>query len=155
MKLNNVPCSFRNTAVAFTLVEVLIAMCVMGMAAVAFYAGVSWGFGVVQVARENLRATQVLAEKMDTFRLYTFEQVTSNSFIPTTFISSYYGATNAGGLLYTGAVSITSFNLANPPAYSNDLRIINVDLRWTSGGVPRTRSMSTFVARNGLQTYIY
>ena len=109
MKPNHVAGSSRNTAVAFTLVEVLIAMCVMGMAAVAFYAGVSWGFGVVQVARENLRATQVLAEKMDTFRLYTFEQVTSNSFIPTTFISSYYGATNAGaGPAFNKACSLAS-----------------------------------------------
>lgn len=140
---------------AFTLVEVLIAMCIMGTSIVAFYAGVSWGFGVVQVARENLRATQILAEKMDTVRLYTFEQVTSNSFIPTTFIASYYGATNNGGLLYTGTVTIANFNLPNPPVYSNDLRIISVDLTWTSGRVPRTRSMSTIVARNGLQTYIY
>lgn len=140
---------------AFTLVEVLIAMCIMAVSIVAFYAGVSWGFGVVQVARENLRATQILAEKMDTVRLYTFEQVTSNSFIPTTFIASYYGTTNSGGLLYTGTVTIAQFNLPSPPAYSNDLRVISVDLTWTSGRVPRTRSMSTIVARNGLQTYIY
>ncbi len=155
MKLNNVAGSYRNTAAAFTLVEVLVAMAIFGMSAVSFYAGISWGFAVVQVARENLRSTQILAEKMDTLRLYTFEQVTSNNFVPPSFIVSYFGPTNGGGLLYTGAVTITAFNLPNPPAYSNDLRVVSVALSWTSGGVPRARSMSTLVARNGLQTYIY
>jgi prepilin-type N-terminal cleavage/methylation domain-containing protein len=140
---------------AFTLVEVLVAMGIFGMSAVAFYAGISWGFGVIQVARENLRSTQILAEKMDTIRLYTFEQISSNNFVPPTFVSAYFGPTNGGGLLYTGAVTIAAFNLPNPPTYSNDLRVVTVDLSWISGGVPRSRSMSTLVARNGLQTYIY
>jgi type II secretory pathway pseudopilin PulG len=145
----------RSGAAAFTVVEVIIAMAIFGMSAVAFFAGISWGFSVVKVARENLRSTQIMAEKMDTIRLYTFDQITSNNFVPPTFIASYYGPTNGGGLLYTGAVTIAAFNLQNPPSYSNDLRIVSVDLSWTSGGVPRTRSMSTLVSRNGLQSYIY
>ena len=145
----------RFAAAAFTLVEVIIAMAVIGVSAVAFFAGISWGFSVVKVARENLRSTQILAEKMDTIRLYTFEQITSNNFVPPTFIESYYGPTNSGGLLYSGAVSIARFNLPNPPPYSNDLRVVSVDISWISGGVPRTRSMSTLVSRNGLQSYIY
>ena len=41
-----------------TLVEVMVAMAVLGFMMVALYAGFSSGFAVVRVSRENLRATQ-------------------------------------------------------------------------------------------------
>lgn len=141
---------------AFSLVEVLVSMAVVGGTVVAFYAGVSAGFSVVQVFRENLRATQILAEKMETIRLYTYEQVSSNGFIPASFTAPMVaGSTNASIITFTGAVSVARFNLPSMPSYSNDLKVVKVDVNWVSGGVSRSRSMQTLVAKNGLQTYIY
>lgn len=143
-------------SLAFSLVEVLVSMAVVGTTVVTFYAGVSSGFRVVQLFRENLRATQVLAEKMETIRLYTYDQISSNGFIPNSFVAPMTaGSTNATSVTFTGAVQILAFNLPNMPTYSNDLVVLKVDVNWVSGGIYRTRSMQTLVAKNGLQTYIY
>src|SRR5438309_2049072 len=58
-----------------TLVEVMVAMAVLGFMMVALYAGFSSGFAVVRVSRENLRATQIMAEGMEVARLYNWDQV--------------------------------------------------------------------------------
>ena len=86
--------NFSRTAargtVAFSLIEVMIAMLVTIVMFVSLYLGFAQGFGVIQLARENLRSTQVMEEKTETIRLYTWEQINSNSFIPTTFIAPFY-----------------------------------------------------------------
>ena len=139
---------------AFTLLEVLIAMFVVGTVLVSLYAGMSGGFAVTQVSRENLRATQVMVEKLETIRLYTFEQIAVSNFIPSTFTAPYYSyGTNQSSLVYTGRVTISAapFNAS----YSGDLKQVDIQIQWISGGVQRTRQMNTLVARNGLQAYIY
>jgi type II secretory pathway pseudopilin PulG len=145
-----------NRSLAFSLVEVLVSVAVLGTTVVTFYVGISSGFSVVQLFRENLRATQVLAEKMETIRLYTYDQISSNGFIPSSFVAPMIvGSTNATSITFTGAVQVLAFNLPNMPSYSNDLVVLKVDVNWVSGGIYRTRSMQTLVAKNGLQTYIY
>lgn len=139
---------------AFSLVEVLVAMAIVGITFVSLYTGISSGFGVLSVARENLRATQVLLEKMETLRLYNWSQINSNGFIPPTFTAPYYprGNTNSG-LVYQGTMTIT--NAPATETYSNDLRVVILKVSWTSGRVVRQREMQTLVSRYGLQNYIY
>lgn len=149
----------RWTAAAFSLIEQLVGVSVVGVAVTSLYAAFSQGFAIIQVARENLRATQVLCEKVETIRLYTLDQITNanfngGNFLPRTFTALFYpvGQTNIG-VTYQGSVTIT-----NPPIaanYSNDLYFITFEVRWNSDDVQRRRSMSTFVARDGLQNYIY
>jgi hypothetical protein len=44
----------------------------------------------------------------------------------------------------------------NPYAtYSTNLKKITVTLQWTTGSVPRTRMMSTYVGKHGAQNYVY
>ena len=59
----------------FTLIEGIMGVGIMGVLFVSLYTGMTTGFGVVRMARENLRATQVLQEKFETIRLYTWEQI--------------------------------------------------------------------------------
>src|SRR6266550_6085100 len=91
---------------AFTLMEVLVAVAIIGIQFVALYLGMTQGFGIVQVSRENLRATQILQEKMETIRLYTWDQITNNGFIPPTFTAAFYPAgsqtNNNQGATYQG-----------------------------------------------------
>jgi type II secretory pathway pseudopilin PulG len=139
---------------AFSLIEVVVAVGLAGIMFVSLYAGISSGFAVVQLARENLRGTQILQEKMETLRLYTWEQLTTVGFIPTNFTDVFYATTqSASGLTYTGMVSIASAPVTE--AYSNDLKQITVRVTWTSANVLREREMTTFVSRYGLQNYIY
>lgn len=137
------------------MVEVLVSIAVLGIMFVSLYTGFSAGFAIIKLARENLRATQILQEKMETIRLYTWEQVNTAGFIPTNFIENYYAtATNdVSGLRYTGSVSVATAPISE--SYSNDLRQVSVRVEWTSAGVNRNREMSTWVARHGLQNYIY
>lgn len=161
MKLNH-PCpdapmpavpSRRFTA-AFSLIEVLIAMGIVGFLFLALYGAFSSGFSMIQLARENLRATQVLMEKMETIRVYNWDQVTSTNFLPPAFTNFYYpaAATNTSkGVAYVGAISLTPAPVAS--AYSNDMRQLTVQVTWTSGGQQRTRTMTTFVSKHGIQNY--
>jgi len=138
-----------------TLVEVMVALSVLGFMVVSLYAGFSSGFAVLRVARENMRATQILQERMEVLRLIRWDDVTPG-FIPTTFTAPFYATeptnTPVGSFGYTGTVIIT-----NPPAetYSDHLRMIKIDLTWTSGNVTRSREMTTYVSKYGLQQYVY
>lgn len=136
------------------MIEVLVAVAVAGIAFVSLYAGLSSGYAVMQLARENLRATQILQEKMETIRLYTWDQINAPGFIPTNFTDVYYSSTGGvAGLTYTGTVTISSAPVAE--AYSGDLKLVSLELTWVSANVPRKREMQTFVSRYGIQNYVY
>jgi Tfp pilus assembly protein PilV len=141
---------------AFTLVEVMVAVFLAGVMITSMLAGFTMSFQGVQLDRENSRAAQILVEKTELCRLYTWDQVTgkdTNSYIPTNFTVAFYPGTNNGGFLYTGAVSIAK--LSTTASYSNDLRAITVTLNWISGKAARTRSMTTWVSQYGMQNYLY
>ena len=135
---------------AFLLMETMVGMLVVGIVFVALYSGISSGFAVIQVAEENARATQILEEKLETIRLYTWAQLTTASFVPTNFTVAY--STNSS-LVYTGMLQITSAPVTE--SYSNSLRAVNVTVNWKSGQVLRTRQMSTLVSQYGIQNYVY
>jgi len=59
----------RSACSAFTLVEVMVAVWLGAIMFVGLYLGFSQGFAVIQLTRENLRATQILQEKAETIRL--------------------------------------------------------------------------------------
>jgi len=136
---------------AYTFIEIMVAGGLLGFMVFSVYTAFSYGFTTIALSQENLRADQVLVQKLETLRVHDWSQVNSG-YIPTNFTSSF--STNGGvaqGATYTGTVSITSMPLTE--SYSNTLRQVTVTLAWTSGGVPRTRSMSTLVSQHGIQTY--
>ncbi|PYM13357.1 MAG: hypothetical protein DME18_09230, partial [Verrucomicrobia bacterium] len=144
---------------AFTLMEVLVAVAIIGIEFVSLYLGMTQGFAIVQVARENLRATQILQEKMETIRLYTWDQVNAAGFIPPTFVAAFYPAgsqTNQvnQGVNYQGTVTISD---PPPPintaSYASDMKLVVVGVDWASGNVQRHREMRTLVSRYGLHNY--
>jgi hypothetical protein len=140
----------------FSVVEVMVAVLVCGLVFVSLYSGISSGFGFVQLARENLRATQIMEEKMETIRLYRWDQITQAGFIPTNFVDKFYplGATQGiGGLTYTGQLTVVDAPLTE--YYKDDLKHVTVDVSWKSGNAVRKRQMTTLVSRYGLQHYVY
>ena len=140
----------------------------------------TYGLARTAITREEMRATQVMLEKMEQLRLYTWEQVNYNYdpddpedptdpfdpddphdiadepvefLIPTTFKEPFTpGLTNAGDLQYYGTFVIT--NVPMTEVYSNSLRLITVSVTWTNGNKVKTRSMQTFFAKYGLQNNI-
>ena len=139
------------------MLEVLVSVALAGTLIVSLYAGFSGGFAVVQLARENLRGTQILQEKMETIRLYTWAQINTPGFIPETFTDFFYAtSTNleAAGMVYTGTVAIATAPFPTED-YAADLKTVTVRVNWTSGGIVRNREMTTYISRYGLQNYIY
>ena len=138
---------------AFSLVETTVSMGILGTIVVALLSGFTTGFFTMQMARENLRATQILLEKVETIRLYSWSQINTPGFIPATFTAAYDPNSTNSGLTYSGTMTITNAPITS--SYSNDMKQFTVRINWQSGSLPRTREFTTYVAHYGLQNYIY
>jgi prepilin-type N-terminal cleavage/methylation domain-containing protein len=150
-----------NQQSGFTLIESLVGKAIFGVSFVSLYAGIAMGFTIIGSARENLRATQVMVEKMETIRLYTFKPLQTPGVLPTTFSESFQsgnGGPNAteatsGGLVYHGTLRFEDG--PGDRSYQAYLKRVTINLSWNSRGREHNRSMTTYVTRHGLQNYVY
>jgi len=139
---------------AFSLVEVTVGLGIVGTCVAALFSGFTTGFFTIKMSRENLRATQILLQKAEAIRLQSWDQIISPTNIPTSFVDRYDpNAPENPGPLYTGSILITNCPISS--SYSNQMKLVTISVNWTTGSINRSRSYSTFVARNGLQNYIY
>jgi prepilin-type N-terminal cleavage/methylation domain-containing protein len=141
----------------FTLIEVMMGVGIMAIMIVAVYGGFTFAFAETRLSRENVRATQILQEKMEVVRLYNWDQLANQpGYVPTTFTENFFvnNPTNASGnFIYSGTVVVTNAPITE--TYAGDMRMVRIQVAWTSGGVPRQRQMTTFVSQYGLQKYVY
>jgi Tfp pilus assembly protein PilE len=146
---------------AYTLAEVMVTVLVVGVMLVALYVGFSNGFAVVQATREDLRATQIMSQWMETARLYNWSQINSNGYVPATFFDYFDPAspTNAAGARYTGFLRRITNSAALPAEYRSNVTELTVTIFWTNRNGNRTtvhsRQMQTYCARSGLQNYVF
>ncbi len=145
----------RSCQAAFSLAEATVGMGIVGMLVAAILSGFTSGIFTMHMARENLRATQIMLERMETIRLYSWDQVNSNGFITTNFTAKYDPDPNAAssGVIYNGFITISPVPLAS--SYSNDMKLVTVRVEWTTGAINRSREFSSYISRDGLQNYIY
>ena len=157
------PTSRGSRVGGFTMVEILVSSAILGTLFVAMYASIGSGFRMVILARENLRATQIMVEKMEEFRTYTWTDLSSGGTnIPSTFTARFF-PTNAivattenlstSGIIYTGLVSIAAADMTE--SYGTNLRVVTIELKWKSGATARSRNMQTYVSQYGMQNYLY
>ena len=147
---------------AFSIAELVVASGLTGFVAASVLAGMSSGLSALDLTRQELRATQILQERMETIRLYTWSQVLdTGNYLKPTFTELYdpLGRTNnTVGTRFQGTIS-SSIPTDLPVAYQTNMRTITVQLFWTNYNrgqpVVSTREMQTRVARNGMQNYIY
>jgi prepilin-type N-terminal cleavage/methylation domain-containing protein len=142
----------RRSHGAFTIVEVMIGVALMGILFVSLYVGLTSGFAIIQLARENLRATQILQEKTETLRILTWEQLSQ---MQTSMNEPFYSVESdlESGLTYNVQVIIPTTSPVTDASYAPDIRQVTVEATWVSGGVERRRSMTTYVSRYGLHRY--
>jgi type II secretory pathway pseudopilin PulG len=157
MKFKNVIQSTtrRLKTAAFSLVEAIVGMAILGTIMVALFSGFTTGFFTMQMARENLRATQILLEKMETIRLYSWDQINTTGFIPSSFAATYdpQATNNRHGLTYTGTMVVTNAPIGT--SYSDDMKLVKVTINWKTGNLARHREFTSYVSRYGMQDYIY
>ncbi len=143
----------------FSLAEVVIATFVLGVVILALFAAFSAGFSIVQTERENLRATQIMLQKMETVRLLTWPQGVNTTVAPTNFTEYYDPLASTKGASYAGSYSTPPASASIPADYRNALREAKVTISWTNyiGKKPivHKRQVQTFVARYGMQNYVF
>ena len=138
--------------------EVVVAVLVLAVISVAYFAGLSSCFSVVKTSREDVRATQIIMQKMEAIRLCTWSQLSNFS-----FREPYdpIGATNnAYGVYYFGTVTNTpASTIPDTASYKNNMCIVTVNVVWTNNNgaspVVHNRQMQTQFARYGLQSYVW
>lgn len=128
-------------------------LAVAGIAASSLMGSFCLGFGVIKASRENARATQVLMEKLEVFRLYSWNQVTNSGFVPSSFNAPFVLDDGNPGFYYTGHVVVSPASLGT--SYAGDMRQVTVSVDWTSGKVSRHRELTSYVSRYGIQNYVY
>lgn len=94
---------------------------------------------------------------MEVIRLIKWDDVNKPGFIPTNFVVPFYAPIGSNvapaGLMYTGWVSFPDPGMIE--TYSANIKMIQIDLKWTSGNVLHTRQMITYASKYGMQNYIY
>src|SRR5260221_4414795 len=138
-------------ASAFTLMEVVVAVLVLTTISTAFYLGLSTCFSVIKTSREDIRATQIMMQKLEAVRLCTWSELTNLSFrepYDPTGTSS-----NSAGIFFYGTVTKGAVALPSTASYSNNMCVVTVNLNWTNNAstTPHTfsRQMQTYYARYG------
>ncbi|MDD5139576.1 MAG: hypothetical protein PHY43_04850 [Verrucomicrobiales bacterium] len=151
---------------AFSLVELMIAACIMAIVFASLFAGISTTFSLMDVTRENLRGTQIMVSRLEGLRLCAWSngQLFNTNVVPPNYTESFYplglnSSTNVG-TIYTGTLIVTTNFALNPPAtYSNKLAKVTIAIAWVSSHGSATnvhqRSMITYVAQYGMQNYTY
>jgi type II secretory pathway pseudopilin PulG len=148
----------RKSQQAGTLIEVVLATVILSILGAGIMGSVNYGLFSMRCTRENQRATQVMLEKTEALRLYDWDQVTSNGFIPTNFLA-YYDPQNPNtpGVVYNGTLAVLPAQFGGyTPSYSTNMRQVVVTVTWvTMGTINHTRSLTTYVAKDGIQNYVY
>lgn len=150
----------HRSELAFTMIELLVSVTIVLIIFVTIFGCMTMGFTVTQLSRENLRATQIMLDKMEGVRLYKWDDLTNASFLRSGFSNWFFETNNIGfanatgnGVQYTGQVLVTATPLTT--TYSNSIRQVVVTVNWTSLNTPHQRSMMTYVSQMGAQNYIY
>src|SRR4051812_6916086 len=73
---------------AFTLVEVLVGAGILGFTVVTLYGAFSFGFTTIKLSQEEVRADQILVQKLETLRVYDWSRIT-NHYLPTHFTAPF------------------------------------------------------------------
>jgi prepilin-type N-terminal cleavage/methylation domain-containing protein len=144
----------KHQAGGFSLLEVMFAMAIVGVLFISLYAAIANSISWIKICQENGRVTQILSDKLDTIRLYNWTQINSNGFVPTSFVVGIDPFNTNSTPYYTGTISIAQAPNPLNAYYKSNIVQVTVTVDWVSGSRPQNRSMDTYVAKYGLQSYI-
>src|SRR5262252_7399535 len=148
----------RNGSIAaFTLIEAMVSVLVGAVMLTALYSSVIFAFGAVKLDREDLRATQILLQRMETLRLTSFAAIQNGS------LTEYYDPNGQSNSCYGAAYTVTITTNAptssdmpvQPVYYMNKMRKVTATATWTNASQLRTRSLQTYASQAGIQSYVY
>jgi prepilin-type N-terminal cleavage/methylation domain-containing protein len=147
----------RASASGFTLTETLVAILIAGVMLPTLFTGLASAFSTVQTTRENLRATQIIVQRMEAVRLAPYKTLQDPAAYPTNsteYFSPSGQPSGKGGAAYALTYNWAPGPSSLPPSYRTNMLLVTVTASWNSGNVQRTRSMQSYVARYGIQRYV-
>ena len=133
----------------------MVGFLILGVTVAALCGGFSFGFNTIKLSQEDVRADQILVQKLESLRVYYWSNIVNPNFIATNF-TAYYSTSNAAhGVTYNGTMRISPFvpSASSPEGYSNTLKQITATVTWFSGGLSHTRTMMTLFSTNGISTF--
>jgi prepilin-type N-terminal cleavage/methylation domain-containing protein len=159
----------RRGAHAFTLLEVMVGAVIAAIILAAIFAGISNSFAMITLSREDMRATQIIVSRMEGLHLEAWgngtnqpSQLFNPTITPTNFTDYFYPDTSGGqtnrGVAYTGTLTLTTnVTLTPTTTYANAMALVTITVQWrdSSRNNQHNRSMTTYIAQNGMQNYIY
>ncbi len=141
----------------FTLAETMVAVLTGAVMLAALYASFAFGYGAVKLAREDLRATQILLQQMETLRLTSFSAIQAGTstdyFTPAGMTNGCAGAVYS--ITITTNAPTTNDMPVQPVYYMSKMRKVTVTATWTNANQLRTRSLMTYASQSGIQSYVY
>ena len=146
----------RPSASGFTLVETIVAITLAAIMLPTIFAGIASGFSILQVTRENRRATQIIVQRMEAVRLASYKTLQDPAAYPPSYTEYYSPSQTNGnkGTAYTVTYNCAPGPSSLPPSYRTNMLLVTVTASWNSCKVQHTRSMQSYVARYGVQRYV-
>lgn len=141
----------RQSKGGFTLLETVVGMTLMAAVFGSAYASYFLGLNIIEDAREELRATQIIQSELERLRTITWVELTAlatvSSFEPQgEFVKMYSG-------MYATKRKVEDVVVVGANA---GLKQVTLYVSWTSRrGKERTQVFSTLFAENGLSDYYY
>ena len=109
---------------------------------------------MVNLTREDLRATQILLQRAEAIRLSPYKLLQDPTTYPTNVTDYYSPSSQHNGTVYSVAYNCAPGPATLPPSYRSNMVLITVTASWNSGKVQHSRSSQTYVARYGIQHYV-
>ena len=157
MKVTQMPfvqCSTSRWKQGYTLIEVLFAILIASITAGVLFTAFDNGFALLRTTREDLRATEILLQRTEAVRLFTWQDLTNSTKNFTEYYNPYPSGTFTNkGTLYTIKVK----PLGTPQfSYSGDLHLVTITVSWADGktGLSHSREMQTLSAQYGMQSFL-
>ena len=139
--------SNKNSKDGFTLVEVIASMFILGMVFTAAFSSYMLGMNMINDAREEVRASQIIQSEIERLRTKNWSQLNGladgATFQPSGEFSKLYADK------YTAFRYLIDIN-------STDQMLVAVRVEWTnSAGRTSVRWFNTIFTENGLNDYYY
>src|SRR5262249_28937447 len=140
----------KSSSLGFTLPEALVAVFAATIMIAALFATFTYGMGAVKLAREDLRATQILLQQMEKVRLTSFTEI--QDITSTERFDPSDEASGGGGTVYSISIKATmptAADMVQPVYYTNKMLKIVGTATWTNGSILRSRTLRTYASANG------
>lgn len=135
--------SFLKKKTGFTLIEALIAIILLSICAMGFFASLHTGFKITNEIRENMIATSIIQEEIEELRKTSFDN------LPTSLTNSRLS------LLDTTSNDASLTIIQDSYESSSDLARIVIKITWYSGFNPDKENIKriiTLIARDGINS---